>query len=137
MHQWFGLHGYHLSCRRLERPLVTMLLRQLQSKSTISHDNIRAKFTLPPMLVDALFQLVVFIHRIHSQAHDRISHQAFEASHSLYEFSYTSSWYGMIGSWLLANGLDINNLPPLKYNHAIDNTLISHEDRNKVIRQEI
>ena len=43
----------------------------------------------------------------------------------------------MMVSWLLANGLDINNLPPLRYNHAIDNTLISHEDRNKVIRQEI
>ena len=40
-------------------------------------------------------------------------------------------------SWLLANGLDINNLPPLKYNHGTDQTLISHEDRNKVIRQEI
>ena len=32
---------------------------------------------------------------------------------------------------------DINNLPPLKYKHGIDKTLISHEDCNKVIRQEI
>ena len=38
-------------------------------------------------------------------------------------------------SWLLANVLDINNLPPLRYNHEIDNTLISREDRNKVISQ--
>ena len=27
--------------------------------------------------------------------------------------------------------------PPLRYNHTSDNTLISHEDRNTVIRQEI
>ena len=40
-------------------------------------------------------------------------------------------------SWLLANDIDINNLPPLKYNHGIDETLMSYEDRNKMIRQEI
>ena len=68
---------------QLERPLVMMLSRQLRSKSTVPHDIIRAEFTLPPMLVEALFQLVVFIHRIHSQPHDRISHQAFKASRSL------------------------------------------------------
>ena len=122
---------------QLERSLVTMLSRQLRSKSIVPHDIIRAEFTLPPMLVETLFQLVVFIHRIHSQPHDRISHQAFEASRLLYESGYTSSWYGMTVSWLLANGVDINNLPPLRYNHAIDNTLISHEDRNKGIHQEI
>ena len=107
---------------QLERPLVMMLSRQLRSKSTVPHDIIRAEFTLPPMLVEALFQLVVFIHRIHSQPHDRISHQAFKASRSLYESGYTSSWYGMMVSWLLAKGPDINNLPPLRYNHTIDNT---------------
>ena len=70
---------------QLERLLVTMLSRLLQSKSRVPHDIIRAEFTLPPMLVEALFQLVIFIHRIHSQPHDKISHQAFEASRSLYE----------------------------------------------------
>ena len=65
---------------QLERPLVTMLSRQLRSKSTVPHDIVRAEFSLPPMLVEALFQLVVFIHRIHSQPQDRISRQAFEAS---------------------------------------------------------
>ena len=68
------------------------------------------------MLVETLFPLVVFIHRIHSQPRDRISHQTFEASRSLYESDYTSSWYGMMVSWLIANGLDIYNLPPLRYN---------------------
>ena len=48
-------------------------------------DIIRVDFTLTPMLVEALFQVVVFIHRIHSQPHDRISDHAFEASQSLYE----------------------------------------------------
>ena len=93
---------------QLERSLVMMLSCQLQSKSTLPNDIIRVKLTLPPMLVDALFQLIVdFIHRIQ-----------LEASQSLYESGYTSSWYGMMVSWLLANSLDINNLPPLRYNHT-------------------
>ena len=40
---------------QLERPLVMMLSCQLRSKSTVPHDIIRAEFTLPPMLVEALF----------------------------------------------------------------------------------
>ena len=77
---------------QLERSLVTMLSRQLRIKSTIPRDIIRVEFSLPPMLVEALLQLVVFIHRnLHSQPHDRISHQAFEASRLLYESGYTSS----------------------------------------------
>ena len=89
------------------------------------------------MLVEALFQLVVFIHKIHSLPQDRISHQAFEASRSLYTSGDSSSWYSTVVSWLLANGIVINNLPTLKYNHDTDQTLIFHEDRNKAIRQEI
>ena len=56
------------------------IISQLQGKSTVPHDIIRAKFSLPSMLVKALFQVVAFIHRIHSQPQDRISRQAFEAS---------------------------------------------------------
>ena len=122
---------------QLERPLVMMLSRQLRGKSTVPHDIIRAEFGLPPMLVESLFQVVAFIHRIHSQPRDRISRRAFEASRSLHASGDTSSWYSIVVSWLLANDIDINNLPPLKYNHGIDQTPISHEDRNKVIRQEI
>ena len=107
-------------CMQLERPLVMMLSRQLRSKSTILHEIIRAEFTLPPMLVEAFLQLVVFIHRIHSQPHDCISRQAFEASRSLYESGNTSYWYIIVVSWLLANDLDINNVPPLRYKHESD-----------------
>ena len=74
-----------LMSMQLERPLVTMLSCQLRSKSTVPHDIIRVEVTLPSMLVEALFQIVAFIHKIHSQPQDRISHQAFEASRSLYE----------------------------------------------------
>ena len=116
---------------------MTMLSSQLRSKSTVRHAIIRVEFTSIPMLVDTLFQLVIFIHRIRSLPHDRISHQVFEASLSLYESGYTSSWYGMMVSWLLENGLDINKLPPLGTNHEIDKTLISHEDHNKIIHEEI
>ena len=78
---------------QLERPLVMMLSCELQSKSTMPRDKIRAELTLPPMLVEVFFQLVVFINRTHNQSHDRISHQAFEASRSLNESDGTSSWY--------------------------------------------
>ena len=46
---------------QLERQLVTMLSRQFRSnfKLLIPHDIVRAEFTLPSMLVEALFQLVV------------------------------------------------------------------------------
>ena len=83
---------------QLERPLVTMLSRQLRSKSTVPHDIIRAEFSLPLMLVEALFQVVVFIHRIHSQPQDRISCRAFEASRSLHVSGDTSSWYSIVVS---------------------------------------
>ena len=77
------------------------------------------------MLVEALFQLAVFIDMIHSQSQDRISRQAFEASQSLYESNDTSSWYNTVVSWLFSNGLDINYLPPLKYVNETNKTLIS------------
>ena len=96
---------------------------------TLPHDIIRAEFGLPLMLVEALFQVIAFIHRIHSQLQDRISRRAFQASRSLHSSGDTSSWYSIVVSWLLANDIDINNLPPLKYNHGIDQTLISHEHR--------
>ena len=102
-----------------------MLSKQIRSESTIPHKIITTEFTLPPMLVEALFQLVVFINRIHSQSQDRISRQAFEASQSLYESNDTSSWYNTVVSWLFSNGLDINYLPPLKYVNETNKTLIS------------
>ena len=48
-----------------------------------------------------------------------------------------SSWYSIVISWLSTNDLNIKNLPPLRYNHETDKTFICHEDRNKVICQEI
>ena len=85
------------------------------------------------MLVEALFQLVVFITTIHSQSQDRISHQAFEASRSPYESGDTISWYSTVVRGLFTSGLDINNLPPLRYDYDTNKTSISHVDHNKVI----
>ena len=75
-----------------------MLSQQNGSKSIVPHEIIRGEFTLPPMLVETLFQLVVFINRIHSQSQDRISRQAFKASRSLYESGDTISWYNTMVS---------------------------------------
>ena len=60
---------------QLERPLVMMPSRKIQS---MSHEIIKVEFTLTSMLVDTLFQRLVFINKIHSQSQDSISHQAFE-----------------------------------------------------------
>ena len=62
---------------QLETPWAIMLSRQLQRKSIVPHDIIRSEFALPPMLVEALFQLVVFIDGIHGQSQDRLSWLAF------------------------------------------------------------
>ena len=56
-----------------------MLSKQIRSESTIPHKIITTEFTLPPMLVEAHFQLVIFINRPYSQSQVRISGQAFEA----------------------------------------------------------
>ena len=90
------------------------------------------------MLVEALFQVVVlFIGYI---ANHKIGYLVKLLRHLdpyMHPEIVTSSWYNIVMSWLLENGIDINNLPPFKYNHGTDQTLISHEDRNKVIRQDI
>ena len=100
-----GLLTTPFTWTQLERALVMMLSCQLRSKSTVPHDIIRVEFSLPPMLVEALFEPVLCIHRIHSQLQDRISRQAFEASQSLYASGDSSSWYSTVVSWLLANGI--------------------------------
>ena len=59
---------------------------------------------------------------------DRIYCQAFEESRSLYDSDNISSWYSIVVNWLFANNLDVNNLPPLRYNYKINKILICHED---------
>ena len=93
-----------------ERPLVTMLSRQLWGQiDSVPHDIIRAEFGLPPDVSRSTLSsgsFLFFIHRIHSQPQDRISRRAFEASRSLHASG------DIVVSWLLANNIDINNLPP-------------------------
>ena len=64
---------------QVKRQFVIMLSKQIRSESTIPHKIITTEFTLPPMLVEAHFQLVIFINRPYSQSQVRISGQAFEA----------------------------------------------------------
>ena len=110
---------------------------EVVSKSYMNSYAIFFKLILKLFSWQKIYLRVVFIHRVDSQSQYRISRQAFEASRSLYEYGDTSSWYSTLVSWLLANGPNIINVPPLRYNHETDKTLISHEDRNRVIHQEI
>ena len=114
-----------------------MLSCQLRRKSKVPHDIIRVGFTLPQILIEVLIQLIVIINRLRSQSQDKISLKLSRHIDHSNESEDISFWYNIMVSWLFVNGLNINNLPPHRYNHKIDRTLTSRKDCNKVIHQEI
>ena len=66
---------YYAYCAKLQnhflgpgKPIINTC-----GKSIVPHAIIRVEFTLPSTIVEARFQLLVFINRIHSQSEDRIS----------------------------------------------------------------
>ena len=115
--------------QKLERSFVTILSWKIRSESVIPYQIIKVEFTSPPMLVDALVQVVVFM----------IGDLVKILGHPDYFMSLKDirSWYNVMVSWLFANDIEINNLSPLRYDLEIDKTLISHWDNNKIICQEI
>ena len=80
---------------------------------------------------------VVILLALHLGFETQFSHSQFSVLSSL-SLSFSSlNVFLFLHASLLSSlyGIDINNLPPLKYNHGTDQTLISHEDHNKVIHQ--
>ena len=115
-----------------------MLSRMIRSKpSSVPHDIVRAEFAAPPMLVEALFQVCCFIHRMRDMAPDRLSRRAFEASKQLAEAGDTGSWYAQMIQLLTRCGWDIDHLPPLQYDLDAPHIQLSHSERNRVMRQDL
>eukprot|EP00249_Psilotum_nudum_P024953 c29331_g2_i2 orf=1-1479(+) len=121
----------------IERPQVLMISRLIRSKASVPHDIVRAELAAPPMLVEALFQTVCMLHRFQDMDRDQIAYRAFMASRELAMGGDTSSWYAQTRDWLARHGIDIDRLPPLQYDTQAPTYLLSHGERNRVIRQEL
>ena len=84
---------------QLERPQIIMLSRLIRSKPSVPHDILRAEFVTPPMLVEALFQTICFLHRFREMPHTHLSYRAFEASRALAEARDRGCWYAQVTDW--------------------------------------
>ena len=73
-----------------------MLARFIHNKQSVPHVS-NTKLDHSPMLVEALFQMVAFIHKISKHSYDRLLCQTFYASRELHELEFGNSWYnGMV-----------------------------------------
>ncbi|KAH7307766.1 hypothetical protein KP509_22G076800 [Ceratopteris richardii] len=121
----------------LERPEILMIARLIRSKPSVPHDIIRTELAAPPMLVEALFQTVCLLHRLRTMDTESIAYRAFQASRDMALAGDTSSWYAQARDWLAHHGFDIDRLPPLQYDLHAPTYSLSHQERNRFIRQEI
>ena len=94
-----------------------MLWRMIRSKPSVPHDIVRAEFGAPPMLVEAHFKTVCFIHKFRELGRDRLSYRAFEASRQFAK-AEGISWYFAMTQWLSEHGFDIECLPPFQIPHT-------------------
>ncbi|MCO5574914.1 hypothetical protein L7F22_028709 [Adiantum nelumboides] len=85
---------------RLERPQILLLARMIRSKPSVPHDIMRAEFGAPPMVVEALFQTVGYLHRLRDMRADRLPRIALEASRGLADSGDQRSWYASVTRWL-------------------------------------
>ncbi|MCO5569025.1 hypothetical protein L7F22_022731 [Adiantum nelumboides] len=115
-----------------------MLSRLIRGKHSMPHDIIRVELsTPPPMLVETLFETVCFIQRVRQLPQDRLSYRALEASRQLAESGESGSWYAQMTQWFSTHGLDIQQLPPFQYDPDSPLIRLSHEERNRVLRQDL
>ncbi|MCO5602246.1 hypothetical protein L7F22_056374 [Adiantum nelumboides] len=120
---------------KLERPLL--LARMIRSKPSVPHDIVRAEFSTPPMVVEALFQTVGYLHRMRGMRADRLPRLALEASRGIAESGDERSWYASVTRWLQTYGYSMDRLPPLQYDQDAPRQALSHTERNTVIRYEL
>ena len=58
-----------------------MLARMIRSKQSVPHDIVKAEFVAPPMVLEALFQIVTLLHnRLTELPPKRLARRAFESS---------------------------------------------------------
>ncbi|MCO5563476.1 hypothetical protein L7F22_017118 [Adiantum nelumboides] len=109
-----------------------MLSRLIRGKPSVPHDIIRAELATPPMLVEALFQIVCFIQRVRQLSPDRLSYRAL-ASRVWREWIMVCTDDTVVQY----HGLDIQQLPPFQYDPDSPLIRLSHEERNRVLRQDL
>ncbi|MCO5598198.1 hypothetical protein L7F22_052290 [Adiantum nelumboides] len=68
---------------RIERPQILMLAGVIGSKPSVPHDIVRAEFGASPMVVEALFQIVGYLHRLRDMRADRLPPLVLEAFREL------------------------------------------------------
>ena len=117
---------------QIERPQICMISRLLRGKQTVPHDIIRAELATPPMVVEALFQLVCFIQRMRALPPDRLTRRAFEAAIQLSESGHDRARYSQVRAWLERHGLDLESLPPFQYDPDSPYIRLSRSERNLV-----
>ncbi|MCO5575025.1 hypothetical protein L7F22_028822 [Adiantum nelumboides] len=68
---------------------------------------------------------------------DRIAYRELQTSLSMALTGDASSWYAQTSEWFTKHGLDIDRLPPLQYDIHAPTYTLTHQERNRIIRQEI
>ena len=121
---------------QIERPQVLMLAKMIRSKPSVPHDIVRAEFAAPPMVIEALFQTVTFLHRLRELPPERLTRRAFESSRQLAEEGHTGVWYTQVLEWFAQYHIDIDRLPPLQYDPDAPRRL-SRTEKNRVLRQDL
>ncbi|MCO5586104.1 hypothetical protein L7F22_040043 [Adiantum nelumboides] len=122
---------------RLERPQILLLARMIRSKPSVPHDIVRAEFGAPPMVVEALFQTVGYLHRLRDMRADRLPRIALEGSRGLADSRDQKSWYASVTIWLQTYGYSMERLPPSQYAPDAPRQALSHTERNTIIRYEL
>lgn len=121
----------------MERPMIMMIARMIRSKPSVPHDIVRAELGAAPVVVEALFQAVTFMHRIWELPHERYPRLALMSSKRLAEDGDTHCWYAEMQSWFGRHGLQIDALPPFQYSLDCPLLDLTDTERNRVIRADI
>ncbi|KAH7434041.1 hypothetical protein KP509_07G098200 [Ceratopteris richardii] len=122
---------------RIERPQITMISRLLRSKPSVPHDIIRAELGTPPMLVEALFQAVSFVHSLWDTTRDRYTRLALESSRQLALQGDTSCWFAQMTSWFQTHGFTMDRRPPFKYSLQTPLMYLTRVEITRLIRQDL
>lgn len=123
--------------RKIERPHVMMISRMIRNKPFVPHEIIRAELVAGPMVVDALFQTVTYLQRIQQMDPHRYPRLALQSSQFIASEGHTRSWYARILTWFVTHGLQIDHLPPFRYNLDTPLPRLTREQANRLIRSNL
>lgn len=114
-----------------------MISRMIRSKGSTPHSIVRAELGAAPMVVEALFRAVSFLHRIREFPGQRYSRLALVSSQQIAAEGDKDCWYSQMTTWLSLHGLDIDRLPPYNYSLDCPTLNFSRSELNRVIRADI